>query len=59
MLEEFGPSLYVADGPTVFFLSFPFHRVGAQDVLLPSPIAHGACAQENATQILARALAWI
>ena len=22
-------------------------------------IAHGACAQENATQILARALAWI
>ncbi len=24
MLEEFGPSLYVADGPTVSFLSFPY-----------------------------------
>lgn len=24
MLEEFGPSLYVADGPTVPFLSFPY-----------------------------------
>jgi len=24
MLEEFGPSLYVADGPTVLFLGFPY-----------------------------------
>lgn len=24
MLEEFGPSLYVADGPTVSFLGFPY-----------------------------------
>lgn len=24
MLEEFGPSLYIADGPTVPFLSFPY-----------------------------------
>jgi hypothetical protein len=24
MLEEFGPSLYLADGPTVSFLSFPY-----------------------------------
>ena len=24
MLEEFGPSLYVADGPTVPFLGFPY-----------------------------------
>jgi hypothetical protein len=45
MLEEFGPSLYIADGPTVPFLSFPYPtrmvaiRLSDGSVWIWSPIA--------------------
>lgn len=45
MLEEFGPSLYAADGPTVSFLGFPYPtrmalaRLAGGDLWVWSPIA--------------------
>ena len=45
MLEQFGPSLYVADGPTVSFFGFPYPtrmavaRLSNGDVWVWSPIA--------------------
>lgn len=45
MLEEFGPSLYVADGPTVSFFGFPYPtrmavvRLNNGDAWIWSPIA--------------------
>jgi hypothetical protein len=45
MLEEFGPSIYVADGPTVPFLTFPYPtrmvvvRLADDSVWVWSPIA--------------------
>ena len=45
MLEEFGPSLYIADGPTVSFLSIPYPtrmvviRLSDGSVWIWSPIA--------------------
>jgi hypothetical protein len=47
MLEEFGPSLYVADGPTVSFMSFPYPtrmaiaRLADGSAWVWSPIALG------------------
>ena len=55
MLEPFGPSLYLADGPTVPFFGFPYPTRMA----LARLAAHGECAQSGVTEIIARALRWI
>ncbi len=52
MLEEFGPSLYVADGPTVSFYGFPYAELEddpdpawAEDI--DQVIFHGSLAMEE------------
>ena len=54
MLQEFGPSLYSSDGPTVPFFGFPYPTRMAI-----AKLADGECVQTGATGVIRDALAWI